>query len=81
LVVGELETLEVQAFDSEGNVFSSLDGLNFNWKTSSVNRGNGAIELLSIDDKTVNIELRQELTGIKDAFSSNCKTNSTLICS
>lgn len=31
LLINEIETLEVQAYDSLGNVFSSLQGLNFEW--------------------------------------------------
>jgi nuclear pore complex protein Nup210 len=29
--VGDVETLKVQAFDEQGNVFSSLEGLAFDW--------------------------------------------------
>ena len=32
LTIGELETLQVDAFDNEGNLFSSLTGLSFIWK-------------------------------------------------
>jgi hypothetical protein len=35
LLVNEIDTLEVQAFDSIGNVFSSLQGISFVWKVTT----------------------------------------------
>lgn len=52
---GELITLEVQAFDKEGNVFSSLQGLNFKWKTSELEEQKDTIQLMPLSDKTVKI--------------------------
>ena len=42
LVVGELETLQVDGFDTEGNIFSSLTGLKFKWKSEGVEGVNRA---------------------------------------
>ncbi|KAL9658268.1 hypothetical protein ABK040_015591 [Willaertia magna] len=56
LVVNELETLQVDAFDSEGNIFSSLAGIKFDWRSASLSIANnrvGSIQLLDIRDKSV----------------------------
>lgn len=31
VLVGDYETLELLGYDSKGNVFSTLEGLKFNW--------------------------------------------------
>lgn len=35
IYVGDLETLQVQAFDDQHNVFTSLEGMRFNWLNSA----------------------------------------------
>eukprot|EP00917_Polyrhabdina_sp_WS-2016_P017761 GHVP01038419.1.p1 GENE.GHVP01038419.1~~GHVP01038419.1.p1 ORF type:complete len:2632 (+),score=411.69 GHVP01038419.1:1399-9294(+) len=45
--VGSFETLEVRAYDEEGNVFSTLEGLPFFWKVE--NQGVAKIEQMDSD--------------------------------
>eukprot|EP01080_Neovahlkampfia_damariscottae_P011326 gene11326-4138_t len=70
MVIGELENLEIQAFDKDGNTFTRLDGLNFEWSTYNPEGQKGALKLLAVDDTTVNRELRQDLNGAKNGFST-----------
>ena len=71
MVINELEKLEVQAFDKDDNKFTTLAGLNFKWTTSNPEMKEGAIELLAIDDNTVNLKISRELNGAKDGFSTD----------
>ncbi|EZG78966.1 hypothetical protein GNI_030620, partial [Gregarina niphandrodes] len=50
VAVGSAETLRVKAFDAEGNVFSSLEGLLFAWEAEAVAGGGRAISLGSLSD-------------------------------
>ncbi|KAG2392151.1 hypothetical protein C9374_012403 [Naegleria lovaniensis] len=55
LTINELETLQVDGFDAEGNIFSSLTGLSFVWKSEGLSghKKKGLIELIDINDESV----------------------------
>ena len=43
--VGEMQTLEMVGYDQDGNMFSTLEGVKFEW---TIANNNGVFELVSI---------------------------------
>ena len=55
--VGDVEILEVLGYDKEGNVFSTLEGMRFEWSIQANETSN--LELVSL--KVTLISLRNKL--------------------
>lgn len=57
--VGDIQVLEVLGYDSEGNVFSSLEGMRFEW---SIQQNDQILEFVSVKDSAIKAtDLRKQL--------------------